>query len=286
MSSSLVHDVRFAFRGVLKTPGLTFVVVLTLAVAIGANTAIFSVVESVLLKPLPYPDEDRIVRVAATVRESAGARGDRGNSFSDRGYWHFFNNQRSFEKFGGYWGRGWFPLTGEGPPRRVGEVTMTLGAFEVLGVIPGARPAADARGRLARRTRRPAVEPRSLGEPLRRRSCDSRQDRRAERHAARSHRRHARALRLSANLSATRRCLDAASARSRERDLRRSLSSRRSPGSRRASREKRRSVMPATSSRASAKRAMARNGSRAYSMAAQSCARFATWSSAPRASRC
>ncbi len=60
----LLHDVRVAIRGLLKAPGLTFVVVLTLAVAIGANTAIFSVVESVLRKPLPYPDEDRIVRVA------------------------------------------------------------------------------------------------------------------------------------------------------------------------------------------------------------------------------
>ena len=72
-SWSLLHDVRVAIRGLPKAPGLTFVVVLTLAVAIGANTAIFSVVESVLLQPLPYPDEDRIVRVAATVHESRGA---------------------------------------------------------------------------------------------------------------------------------------------------------------------------------------------------------------------
>jgi len=68
--SSFLDDVRFAFRTLRKAPGITVVVIVTLAVAIGANTAIFSVVESVLLRPLPYPDEDRIVRVAATVYPS------------------------------------------------------------------------------------------------------------------------------------------------------------------------------------------------------------------------
>ncbi len=136
-SSSFLHDVRFAFRSLLKTPGMTCVVVLTLAVAIGANTAIFSVVESVLLQPLPYPDENRIVRVAATVHESNAEGGDRGNPFSDRGYWHFVDNNRSFEQFGGYFG--WvtpLPLTGDGPPRQVGVGSMTLSAFQVLGVFP------------------------------------------------------------------------------------------------------------------------------------------------------
>jgi predicted permease len=133
---SLLHDIRFAVRSLLNAPGVSFVVVLTLAVAIGANTAIFSVVESVLLQPLPYPDEDRIVRVAATVYESRGARGDRGNAFADRGYWHFADNQRSFEKFGGYYGPEQLPLTGEGPPREIGVASMTLSSFEVLGVFP------------------------------------------------------------------------------------------------------------------------------------------------------
>ncbi len=101
-SWSLLHDIRFAIRSLLNAPGITLVVVLTLAVAIGANTAIFSVVEGVLLQPLPYPDDDRIVRVAATVHRVEGAAGDRGNAFADRGYQHFANNQRSFEKFGGF----------------------------------------------------------------------------------------------------------------------------------------------------------------------------------------
>jgi hypothetical protein len=147
LSSSFSQDVRVAFRGLLQAPGLTFVVVLTLAVAIGANTAIFSVVDGVLRSPLPYPDEDRIVKVAATVHATdANSGGDRGNAFSDRGYWHFANNNRSFEKFGGYVpGSIPFPLTGEGPPRQVGVSMMTLGAFEVLGVTPelGRLPTAE-----------------------------------------------------------------------------------------------------------------------------------------------
>ena len=76
LAASLAHDIRVAFRSLLKAPALTFVVVLTLGVAIGANTAIFSVVSSVLLDPLPYPNEDRIVRVAAhpaTVVDTTGA---------------------------------------------------------------------------------------------------------------------------------------------------------------------------------------------------------------------
>jgi predicted permease len=133
---SMLYDVRFAVRSLLKTPGITFVVVLTLAVAIGANTAIFSVVESVLLKPLPYPDEDRIVRVAATVFAQPGVRGDRGNTFSDRGYWLFANNNRSFAKFGAYGGPLSVPLTGGGAARQVHAALMTLSAFEALGVLP------------------------------------------------------------------------------------------------------------------------------------------------------
>ena len=134
-SSSVLHDVRIAFRGLLKARGVTFVVVLTLAVAIGASTAIFSVVESVLLRPLPYPDEGRIVRVAATVRTSTDG-GDRGNAFSDRGYWHFVNNNHSFQTFGGYMPPLQFSLTGEGLPLQVDVGVTTLNAFEVLGVFP------------------------------------------------------------------------------------------------------------------------------------------------------
>ena len=146
MSSSLLHDIRVAFRGLRKVPGLTFVVVLTLAVAIGANTAIFSVVQSVLLRPLPYPDEGRIVRVAATTYQSSTAATNRGNVFSPAGYLHFAANNRTFEAFGGYLAfTPQLSITGDGVPLRATSAQITLNAFEVLGVLPewGRLPTAE-----------------------------------------------------------------------------------------------------------------------------------------------
>ena len=128
---SILQDVRLALRTLLKDRGFTTIAVLTLAVAIGANTAIFSVVDGVLLRPLPYPDADRLVRVSAqTVNEP------RGFTFSDRGYWHFVNNNRVFDGFGGYTGRFQLPLTGDGQPLQVYVSLMTAKAFEVVGTLP------------------------------------------------------------------------------------------------------------------------------------------------------
>src|SRR3989442_795286 len=70
-SPSTMNDFRFAFRQLLKHPGFTAVAVLTLALGIGANTAIFSVINGVMLKPLPYPEPDQLV----TLWERSPQRG-------------------------------------------------------------------------------------------------------------------------------------------------------------------------------------------------------------------
>jgi predicted permease len=130
------QDVRYAARTLWKQPAFALAAVLTLALGIGASTAVFSVVEGVLLSPLPYPGEGRIVRVTVTVHEVKVA-GDRERGFSDRGYWHFVGNNRAFEKFGGHLaGTYQTPLTGDSPPRHIRVSWMTLSAFEVLGIFP------------------------------------------------------------------------------------------------------------------------------------------------------
>lgn len=129
------RDLRIAVRGFIRTPGFAVATVLTLAVGMGAITAMYTVIEGVLLRDLPYRDPDRIVRVAATTRPSVGGDGEA--PFSDRGYWHFVDNNRSFEVFGGYSGQVQrIPLTGEGIPVQVALAVMTRSAFDILGVQP------------------------------------------------------------------------------------------------------------------------------------------------------
>jgi putative ABC transport system permease protein len=126
---ALLQDLRLAVRQLVKSPAFTAVAVLTLATGIGANTAIFSAVNAVLLRPLPYPHSDRLVEVTSTTPE--GMRF--GVSYPDlldlRGLTRDFTGVAAYstERYN---------LTGAGDPREVQAAFVTADLFDVLGVQP------------------------------------------------------------------------------------------------------------------------------------------------------
>src|ERR1700674_2530204 len=94
--NSWLHEMRLAARSLWKRPGFTLVAILTLALGIGASTAIFSVVDAVLLRPLPYPSQDRLVEV--TELNEAG----RGMPFAEANFNDLAARSRSFEAIATY----------------------------------------------------------------------------------------------------------------------------------------------------------------------------------------
>ncbi|MFC1791909.1 ABC transporter permease, partial [Gemmatimonadota bacterium] len=125
------QEARGAVRGFIKRPGFTAITVLTLALAMGANTAIFSVVDGVLLEPLPFPESEKLV----SIRHDAPGLDLMGipNALG----LHVFYSQasRSFDALAMYSART-ATLTGEGAPERVGIGRATPSLFEVLGAHP------------------------------------------------------------------------------------------------------------------------------------------------------
>jgi predicted permease len=131
---TLWQDVRYSLRVLGKNPGFAAIAILTLALGIGANTALFSVVNGVLLRPLPYPQPDRIVAISEKT-----ANFDR----SSISYPNFLDWQRAnstFSSIAAYRSDD-FSITGEGEAERVRIGMVSAGFFEILGVTP-------ARGRL------------------------------------------------------------------------------------------------------------------------------------------
>ncbi len=127
------QDVRYAFRAVRRNPGFALVAVLTLALGIGANTAIFSVVDAVLLRPLPYPEADRLVTVGSSVEVGGRANAAMALSYPD---------YRDIGQFGdavsgiAAYSSDRYNLTGPGEPRELQVTRTTADLFPVLGVSP------------------------------------------------------------------------------------------------------------------------------------------------------
>ena len=126
---TLMQDLRYAFRTLVKSPGFTLVAVLTLALAIGANTAIFSVVENVLLRPLPYPEPQRLVEIFNTYFPQVPHAGLSPGDYAD---WR--EQAKSFSQMEAYAqvSQG-LNLTGEGEPQRVQVAYVSAGLFRMLG---------------------------------------------------------------------------------------------------------------------------------------------------------
>jgi predicted permease len=131
---NLVQDLRFALRQLLKNPGFSAIAVLTLALGIGANTAIFSVVNGVLLHPLPFQDPERIVRVWHTP-PAKSFPGMETFSVSAANYFDWQRDNHVFEQMAIYNYRG-FNLTGVAQPLQVDASAVSSGFFETLGVPP------------------------------------------------------------------------------------------------------------------------------------------------------
>jgi predicted permease len=129
MIGSLMQDIRYGIRNLGRTPGFTAVAVLTLALGIGANTAIFSVVENVLLKPLPYPHPENLVEIWNTYPPQIPKAGISPGDYAD---WH--EQAVSFSEMGAYGNttKG-FNLTGDGEPQRVLVGYASSDLFPMLG---------------------------------------------------------------------------------------------------------------------------------------------------------
>src|SRR5215813_5557399 len=129
--STFLQDLRYAVRTLTRTPGVTFVIVASLAIGIGANTAIFSVVNGLLLKPLPYPDPDRL---AVLWLRSPGINIPQ-DWPSPGQYIDIQNENRSFEEMSISQG-GSGTLLGLDQPERVDALRTSSTLFHLLGARP------------------------------------------------------------------------------------------------------------------------------------------------------
>jgi putative ABC transport system permease protein len=165
--TSLIQDLRYAIRMMVNNRVFTAMSVIVLALGIAATTVVFSVVNAVLLRSLPFPDPDRIVRVFESYHKDHSRQAVAAANFLD---WR--DQNQVFETMATYRDET-FSLTGADRPELVSGVVTTAGLFPVLGVKPrlGRVFTVDEENRGSGRV---ADKPGSVGAPLRRRRQHSR----------------------------------------------------------------------------------------------------------------
>ena len=128
------QDLRIAVRHLLKAPGFTTTAVLMLALGIGATTAVFSVVESVLLRPLPFPHPEKLVSLGDILQGAdVGGSGEAGVTAPD--IQNYTRDTHSFESLGAYKPT-FYELSGVGEPAQINASRLSGGVFPALAVAP------------------------------------------------------------------------------------------------------------------------------------------------------
>ncbi|MGB6194691.1 MAG: ABC transporter permease, partial [Terracidiphilus sp.] len=131
----LLMDLRYGLRQLAKSPGFTLTTVLMLASGIGATTAIFSIVEAVLLRPLPFPQSDRVVVLSDRLSGVDIGTGSDEVGVTVPDIKAYVRDTQGFTALGGYQGAG-YELSGKGEPAMVSAARLTAGVFPALGVSP------------------------------------------------------------------------------------------------------------------------------------------------------
>ncbi|HWW86533.1 MAG TPA: ABC transporter permease, partial [Vicinamibacterales bacterium] len=126
---TLLQDLRFGMRTFAKAPGVTAVAVIALALGIGANTAMFSIVNAVLLRPLPYHEPNRLLQLWSSTSQF------RESSVSYPNFLDWQERSRSFDQMAAY-RNDTFNLTGQGTPERLRGLMASADVFPTLGVKP------------------------------------------------------------------------------------------------------------------------------------------------------
>ena len=131
MVDEVAGDVRYAVRQLRRSPGFAFVAILTMALAIGVNTTIFSVVDAVLFRPLPYPAPDRLVTLSRRTLQ-----GEAPAALNARTYEYWAANNQVFESVAAVTGGGSFVVADDEGAQHVTAIQVTSGFFETIGVQP------------------------------------------------------------------------------------------------------------------------------------------------------